>query len=171
MSPTKSLCSERTRDWKKKFSPLNLNVEEMTGDSDASTLKAVQTADIIVTTPEKWDSMTRKWKDHEKLVQLIKLILIDEVHMLTNSRGPTLEAVVSRMKSVGTEIRFIALSATVPNSEDIAMWLGKNSANQHLPAAREVFGEEFRPVPLQKYVCGYEGKPNDHAFDSFLTTK
>ncbi|GAB7342831.1 hypothetical protein MBLNU457_g0958t2 [Dothideomycetes sp. NU457] len=171
MSPTKSLCSERTRDWKKKFSPLNLNVEEMTGDSDASTLRAVQTADIIVTTPEKWDSMTRKWKDHEKLVRLIKLILIDEVHMLTTSRGPTLEAVVSRMKSVGTEIRFVALSATVPNSEDIATWLGRDSASQQVPAAREVFGDEFRPVPLQKYVCGYEAKSNDFAFDSFLTTK
>jgi len=171
MAPTKSLCSERSRDWKKRFSPLNLTVEEMTGDSDSVTLRAVQTADVIVTTPEKWDSMTRKWKDHEKLVQLIKLILIDEVHILTNNRGATLEAVVSRMKSVGSEIRFIALSATVPNSQDIAAWLGKNSANQHLPATREVFGEKFRPVPLQKHVCGYESKGNDYAFDSFLTKK
>ncbi|KAI7341537.1 P-loop containing nucleoside triphosphate hydrolase protein [Hortaea werneckii] len=109
---------------------------------------------IIVTTPEKWDSMTRKWKDHQKLMQMVKLFLIDEVHMLKDDRGATLEAVVSRMKSVGSNVRFIALSATVPNSEDIAKWLGKDHVNTYLPAVRECFGEEFRPVRLQKHVLG-----------------
>ncbi|MFL5587016.1 MAG: DEAD/DEAH box helicase, partial [Ktedonobacteraceae bacterium] len=62
--------------------------------------------------------------DHVKLMQLVKLFLLDEVHVLKDSRGATLEAVVSRMKSIGSNVRFVALSATVPNSEDIATWLG-----------------------------------------------
>ncbi len=170
-APTKSLCAERVRDWEKKFSHLTLTCAELTGDTDASEMKKVGNAAIIVTTPEKWDSITRKWKDYIKLLQMVKLFLIDEVHILKDARGATLEAVVSRMKSIGTSVRFVALSATVPNSQDIAIWLGKDHSNGHLPAHRETFEEEFRPVQLQKHVYGYTGNPNDFAFDSILDGK
>ena len=171
MAPTKSLCSERQRDWQLKFRSLGLECAELTGDTDQAHLRNVQSANIIITTPEKWDSMTRKWKDHAKLMQLVKLFLIDEVHILKETRGATLEAVVSRMKSVGSNVRFVSLSATVPNSEDIATWLGKDSNNQHLPAHRERFGEEFRPVKLQKHVYGISFRGNDFAFDSICDAK
>jgi ATP-dependent DNA helicase HFM1/MER3 len=170
-APTKSLCSERSRDWQQKFQVLNLRCAELTGDTDAAEMRRVGDATIIVTTPEKWDSITRKWKDYIKLLQMVKLFLIDEVHILKDSRGATLEAVVSRMKSIGANVRFVALSATVPNSHDIAVWLGKDHTNQHLPAHRETFGEEYRPVKLQKHVHGFECNTNDFAFDSFLDGK
>ena len=166
MAPTKSLCSERQRDWQAKFAALDLRCAELTGDTDHGHLRSVQSANIVITTPEKWDSITRKWKDHLKLMQMVKLFLIDEVHILKDSRGATLEAVVSRMKSVRSNVRFVALSATVPNSNDIATWLGKDPNNQHSPAPREVFGEEFRPVKLQKHVVGLPFKGNDFAFES-----
>jgi len=111
-APTKSLCSERQRDWQAKFAPFDLQVAELTGDSDLAQTRNVQHASIIITTPEKWDSMTRKWKDHVKLMQMVKLFLIDEVHILKEDRGATLEAIVSRMKSIGSDLRFVALSAT-----------------------------------------------------------
>lgn len=171
-APTKSLCSERVRDWSKKFSHLNLACAELTGDTGFNEMRNIGNASIIVTTPEKWDSVTRKWKDHIKLLQLVKLFLIDEVHTLKDDvRGATLEAVVSRMKSIGTNVRFVALSATVPNSEDVAQWLGKNHTSGHLPAHREKFGEEFRPVKLQKHVHGYESSSNGFAFDAMLDKK
>lgn len=45
--------------------------------------------------------LTRRWKDHRSLVEVIKLFLIDEVHILNDElRGPVLEAVVSRMKTI-----------------------------------------------------------------------
>ena len=171
MAPTKSLCSERCRDWQAKFTSMDLQCAELTGDTDQAQLRNVQNANIIITTPEKWDSMTRKWKDHSKLVQLVKLFLIDEVHILRDTRGATLEAVVSRMKSVGSNVRFIALSATVPNSDDIAAWIGKDSVAQHLPAVRERFGEEFRPVKLQKFVYGFACNGNDFLFERVLDSK
>ena len=171
MAPTKSLCSERQRDWQTKFTSLGLKCAELTGDTDQRQLRNIQNANVIITTPEKWDSMTRKWKDHTRLMQLVKLFLIDEVHILKDNRGATLEAVVSRMKSVGSSVRFIALSATVPNSEDIATWLGKDYTNQHLPAQRENFGESFRPVKLQKFVYGLPSKVNDFAFDTACDQK
>lgn len=170
-APTKSLCSERQRDWQAKFAHLDLKCAELTGDTESTQMRDVQHASIIITTPEKWDSMTRKWKDHQKLMQLVKLFLIDEVHILKEDRGATLEAVVSRMKGLGTDVRFVALSATVPNSQDIATWLGKNHNTPHVPAPLEKFGEEFRPVKLQKHVCGYQNAMNDFAFDSFLNGK
>jgi len=129
------------RDWTKKFSHLNLPCAELTGDTSQSEMNKVRNASIIVTTPEKWDSITRKWKDYVKLLELVKLFLIDEVHILKDTRGATLEAVVSRMKSIGTNVRFVVLSATVPNSEDIALWLGRDHTNKHIPAHRETFGE------------------------------
>ena len=96
---------------------------------------------------------------------------IDEVHILKEARGATLEAVVSRMKSVGSAVRFVALSATVPNLEDIAQWLGKCHTDQHLPAYREHFGEEFRPVKLQKFVYGIGYRGNDFGFEGACDPK
>ena len=170
-APTKSLCSERFQDWNQKFTNLGLKCAELTGDTPSSQLRDVQSASIIVTTPEKWDSVTRKWRDHARLMQMVKLFLIDEVHILRDIRGATLEAVVSRMKSVGGEVRFVALSATVPNSDDIATWIGKNSNNPQLPAHREVFGEEYRPVKLEKLVYGFPSRNNDFIFDKVLNPR
>lgn len=171
-APTKALCSERQRDWGRKFAQVGLTCAELTGDSDAIDLRNVQSANIIITTPEKWDSTTRKWKDHEKLMRLIKLFFIDEVHILNDDRGAVLEVVVSRMKSIGTDVRFIALSATVPNLHDVAAWLGKSAAEPYMPASNEKLGEQFRPVKSRKHVCGYMfNSSNDFAFEKQLDTK
>lgn len=51
---------------------------------------------IIITTPEKWDSITRKWREHKDFVKLVRLFMIDEVHLLNDeTRGATLEAIVN----------------------------------------------------------------------------
>lgn len=69
---------------------------------------------IIITTPEKWDMVTRRWREHSQLVEVIKLFLIDEVHILNDqTRGPVLEAVVSRMKTIevlSLSLFFVCLS-------------------------------------------------------------
>uniref|UniRef100_A0A8C8ZZL3 Helicase for meiosis 1 n=1 Tax=Prolemur simus TaxID=1328070 RepID=A0A8C8ZZL3_PROSS len=132
MAPIKALCSQRFDDWKEKFGPIGLNCKELTGDTVMDDLFEIQHAHIIMTTPEKWDSMTRKWRDNS-LVQLVRLFLIDEVHVVKDeNRGPTLEVVVSRMKTVQSvsqtlknistviPVRFVAVSATIPNAEDVS---------------------------------------------------
>ena len=171
-APTKALCSERSRDWEMKFGPVGIHCAELTGDISRNQMGRVRQATIIATTPEKWDSITRNWDDHHKLLQLIRLFLIDEVHILRDPRGATLEAVVSRMKTIGAEVRFVALSATIPNSEDVALWLGRSHTVQDRPAHRETFGEEMRPVKLQKFVYGTESRnTNPFAFDRTLDAK
>ena len=78
-APTKALCSERKKDWEIKFRSLDLKCEEVTGDTDRDILPKVQSSDIIITTPEKWDSMTRRWHDHKRLFELVKLFLVSPV--------------------------------------------------------------------------------------------
>lgn len=170
IAPTKSLCLEREKDWGSKFSSFGLSVGALTSDTSFLETDKVKKASIIITTPEKWDLMTRKWADYSKLFKLIKLLLIDEIHILRDNRGSTLEVVVTRMKKICRPLRIIALSATVPNIQDVSGWIKFNS-NSDLNAVTLVFGEEYRPVKLEKFVYGYKQTMNDFVFDSFLNSK
>jgi replicative superfamily II helicase len=74
IAPTKSLCSERTSDWKSKFAPLGWDVVELTGDTTSlGSLRDIGDARIVVTTPEKWDVVTRRWRGNEKIMDKFKL--------------------------------------------------------------------------------------------------
>ncbi|KAI3375127.1 hypothetical protein L3Q82_021643, partial [Scortum barcoo] len=171
MAPIKALCSQCFESWKKKFGPLGLSCKELTGDTEIDDFFEIQDSHIILTTPEKWDSMTRKWKDN-CLLQLIRLFLIDEVHVVKDAtRGATLEVVVSRMKAVhayrtaqspetGLSMRFVAVSATIPNISDIADWLSNESG----PATYLDMDESHRPVKLRKVVLGFPCSPNQTEF-------
>lgn len=68
--PRQALCQQTLEDWNLKFSPLGVRLSELTSDSTSysGSLRDLASADIIVTTPEKWDSVTRRWKDHAFLV-------------------------------------------------------------------------------------------------------
>lgn len=63
-------------DWERKFATLGLVCTELTGDTQQAQLRNVKSGDIIITTPEKWDSMTRRWEDHKKLLELVRLFLV-----------------------------------------------------------------------------------------------
>lgn len=51
LAPTKSLCSERVRDWKTRFGKIKCNILEMTGDAQVFTRQDVADARVIVATP------------------------------------------------------------------------------------------------------------------------
>ncbi|XP_064613087.1 probable ATP-dependent DNA helicase HFM1 [Liolophura sinensis] len=180
MAPIKALCSERYLDWRDKFEPFGLKCKELTGDTEVDDYFQLQEANIVTTTPEKWDSMTRKWRDNKSLVQMVRLFLIDEVHVLNDdTRGATMEAVISRMKTVQSALswtnqpamamRFIAISATIPNIEDIAEWLGSGEDS----AVFHSLGEKYRPVRLRRVVLGYNCSQDssDFKFDISLNYK
>jgi ATP-dependent DNA helicase HFM1/MER3 len=65
---------------------------------------------------------------------------------------------VSRMKTLHRAIRCIAVSATIPNANDVAEWLGDKGSEgtdiQH-PAMLLEFDDSYRPVPLKRVVLGY----------------
>lgn len=95
----------------------------------------IDIANIILSTPEKWDSITRKNYLN------VDLLLVDEIHTIdTSTRGATLEAVISRMKMIDTQLRIVAISATIPNVEDIAQWLNTK------PECILKFDASYRPI-------------------------
>jgi hypothetical protein len=105
IAPSKALSEERYHDWTKRLSALNLGIEVamITGENNekGGWHQDLMSAHLILTTPEKWDSITRKWTDIFFLLASVKLLLVDEVHLLgDDSRGSCLEAVLSRMKSI-----------------------------------------------------------------------
>lgn len=56
---------------------------------------------MLVLTPEKWDVMTRK-DSETSLARLMRLLIIDEVHLLHDDRGPVIETIVARtLRQVG----------------------------------------------------------------------
>ncbi|KAK9467138.1 Sec63 Brl domain-containing protein [Lipomyces arxii] len=172
IAPTKALSYERYQDWSVRFTIIGLKCGLLTGDTPLEELEIVKKSDIIITTPEKWDSTTRRWNDYDRLMKLVKLVLIDEVHILKDTRGATLETLVSRMKYISPHSRFVALSATIPNSNDIAEWLGKSQNSRSAPAHLFTFGNEFRPVKLDVRVCGYHTQAtNPFHIDKMYTRK
>jgi len=49
---------------------------ELTGDSEGADITIMRDNEVIVTTPEKWDSVTRKARDHGRRVKSINLLLV-----------------------------------------------------------------------------------------------
>ena len=162
LAPIKSLCHEKYTEWSRKFSK-KLSVTEVTGDSLDGGIDLLLSSHIAVGTPEKIDFLSRQKLEYLKK---IRLLLIDEIHMLNyEERGATLEAIVSRIMSLNSAVRIIAVSATIPNIYEVGEWLRCPSQ------AVCVFGEEYRPVKLNKVVNGYPHSGNPFTFERILNFK
>lgn len=99
LGPLKALTYEKEEKWGNIFGKLGYKVYITTGDEEISPYEA-NASEIIVSTPEKWDSTSRKWnKRGYNFVNNVSLIVIDEAHLLdSDNRGGVLEAIVSRMR-------------------------------------------------------------------------
>ncbi|KAL2874482.1 putative steryl acetyl hydrolase mug81 [Colletotrichum sp. CLE4] len=161
VAPMKALAAEITEKLGKRLAWLGIKCREFTGDMHLTKAEIVQTQ-IIVTTPEKWDVVTRKGTGDTELVQKVRLLIIDEVHMLHDERGAVLESLVARterqVESTQSLIRIVGLSATLPNYVDVADFL---KVNRH--AGMFYFDASFRPVPLEQHFIGVKGKAGSKA--------
>jgi activating signal cointegrator complex subunit 3 len=159
IAPMKALAQEVVEKFSSKLKPLGLIVRELTGDMQLTRAEA-QSANVIVTTPEKWDVVTRKsGNDENSLGNQCGLLIIDEVHLLADERGAVIESVVSRLhrlvESRQRQLRIVALSATLPNYRDVAEFL------QVPERGLFYFGPEHRPVPLEQTFIGVTGRVKD----------
>lgn len=156
VAPMKALAAEITQKLGSRLAWLGIQVREFTGDMHLTKKEIVQTQ-IIVTTPEKWDVVTRKGTGDTELVQKVRLLIIDEVHMLHDDRGAVLESLVARterqVESTQSLIRIVGLSATLPNYVDVADFLKVNRY-----AGLFYFDASFRPVPLEQHFIGVKGR-------------
>jgi helicase len=144
LSPLRALASEKFLEFKKleKLSIGNkIKVGISTGDFENAE-KKLEKNNILILTNEKMDSIIRhgvEWIDE------IGLVISDEIHLIgDDSRGPTLEMILTQLKRLEHKPQILGLSATITNSNEIAEWLGCNLVNN-----------EWRPVPLSEGV--YDG--------------
>lgn len=126
VAPMKALAAEITRKFGKRLQWLGINVRELTGDMQLTRAEINETQ-IIVTTPEKWDVVTRKPTGEGELASKVRLLIIDEVHLLNEERGAVIETIVARtlrqVESSQSLIRIVGLSATLPNYIDVSDFL------------------------------------------------
>lgn len=158
IAPMRALTNEKESEWNSTFKKIGFNLYVVSGERELSEKLAME-SDIIITTPEKWDSATRKYKtDRFAFVRDISCVIIDEVHLIDSDvRGGTLEVLISRIKRINKDkpLRIIALSATMPNIEDVAEWIGADE--------KEIlkFDDSYRPVKLETDIFAYEPKESE----------
>ncbi|KAG6837982.1 hypothetical protein H0H93_008376 [Arthromyces matolae] len=138
-APMKALASEIVRKLSKRLSWLSIQVRELTGDMQMTKAEIAQTQ-IIVTTPEKWDVVTRKPTGEGELAASLKLLIIDEVHLLNEERGAVIETIVART------LRQVLL-AFILTLVGVSKYKGLF-----------YFDSSFRPVPLEQHFIGIKGK-------------
>ncbi|ERN04114.1 hypothetical protein AMTR_s00077p00041320 [Amborella trichopoda] len=133
IAPMEALAEERYRDWEQKFGKgLGLRVVKLTGET-ATDLKLLEKAQIIISTPKKWDALSRRWKQW-KHVQQVSLFIVDELHLIGGQGGPVLEVIISRMSKC----------------KDLGEWIGANSHGLFN------FPPGVRPVPLEIHIQGVD---------------
>lgn len=155
IAPMKALVRERIEDWKIRIEKkLGKKVVELTGDVTPDA-KAIRESSVIVTTPEKWDGISRSWQTRD-YVRDVALIIIDEIHLLGEDRGPVLEVIVSRTNFIASHtsrtLRIVGLSTALANAKDLANWLGIGQMGLYN------FKPSVRPVPLSVHINGFPGK-------------
>ncbi|XP_076060028.1 U5 small nuclear ribonucleoprotein l(3)72Ab [Oratosquilla oratoria] len=155
VAPMRSLVTEMTQNFSKRLEPYGIKVGELTGDHQLTREQIMETQ-IIVCTPEKWDVITRRGGERA-YTQLVRLIIFDEIHLLHDERGPVLEGLVARTlrnaETTGDAVRLVGLSATLPNYEDVAVFLRVN-----IKTGLFFFDNSFRPVPLAQQYIGITEK-------------
>jgi len=139
--PLRALASEKYKDFKK-WEKLGFRVELQMGDLDAKFLPQKNTADILIATAEKCDSILRS---RPTWFRDVKLLVVDEIHLITTDRGPTYEILIAKFKKMFKDIQLLGLSATVGNADELAEWLGA-----------KLLKSDWRPVKLTQRI--EEGK-------------
>ncbi|TVU47944.1 hypothetical protein EJB05_07562, partial [Eragrostis curvula] len=185
IAPLKAIVRERMNDWRKRLvNQLGKKMVEMTGDFTPD-LMALLSADIIISTPEKWDGISRSWHSRSYVMK-VGLMILDEIHLLGADRGPILEACFLELTYKIHSFLLIALSVnrnrnrTVfqvivsrmryisSQTERSIRFVGLSTA---LANARDLadwlgvmddglfnFKPSVRPVPLEVHIQGYPGK-------------
>ncbi|MEC4847718.1 MAG: DEAD/DEAH box helicase [Nitrosarchaeum sp.] len=141
LSPLRALASEKFTEFKK-LEKIDLGkkikVGISTGDFE-NIEKNLEKNNVLVLTNEKMDSIIRhgaEWIDE------IGLVIADEIHLIGDeSRGPTLEMILTKLKLLESKPQILGLSATITNSDELANWLDCTLVKN-----------DWRPVPLSEGV-------------------
>nr|UXY88133.1 U5snrnp200 [Cryptomonas curvata] len=155
IAPFKTIIKEKIIYFEQSLSFLGLKVTELTGDF-AIMQKEFDSSNIIIGTPEKIDLFTRE-KQKKKFFSQIRLLIIDEIHLLAEERGPILEQIILRFlldsSDYNKDCRIIGLSATLPNYQDIGKFIYANSIKSIY-----YFDDLYREIPTNYLLVAFKKK-------------
>ncbi|MCD6434162.1 MAG: DEAD/DEAH box helicase, partial [Candidatus Diapherotrites archaeon] len=135
--PLRALASEHFRDFRRKYRKYGIKIAISTGDFDSSS-RYLSNYDVIFLTYEKLDSLQRH---NASWLHDVALLVVDEIHTISSSRGPTLEVAITKQMLNNKQLQILALSATIPNAKEIAKWLNA-----------KLIKSDYRPIPLKEGV-------------------
>ncbi|MFH0876459.1 MAG: DEAD/DEAH box helicase [archaeon] len=132
--PLVALASEKYHEFKEKYKDIRVGIA--TGDLDSGDFY-LEKNDLIICTSEKLDSLMRH---NTPWIRQLSTIIVDEIHLLNDpSRGPTLEVILTLLKTKLKNVQIIGLSATIGNPKELADWLNA-----------ELVVDDWRPVELHQ---------------------
>ncbi|WAI02472.1 ATP-dependent DNA helicase [Methanogenium organophilum] len=133
--PLKALATEKAHEFANKGCAIGV----ATGDYDQKEAR-LGANDIVIATSEKVDSLLR---NGAPWLSRVSCLVVDEVHLIDDeSRGPTLEMVITKLRHATPNMQVIALSATIGNPKELAGWLGA-----------DLITSDWRPVDLREGIC------------------
>ena len=148
VGPLKALAKEKEQDWTGDAHHFHgEKTAIITGDYRLTEkrVKEIDESGLIVMTPEMLASRCRNHKSEKStFLQNVGTIVFDESHLLTvPSRGDHIEVALMKMADINPNVRFVLLSATMPNVDEICGWVSKitNRDTYYLES-------EYRPCPL-----------------------
>ncbi len=148
LSPLVALANQKYHEYRDKYEALGLRVAIRVGMSSIDVGDEalvivddeVSDADIIVASYEGFDYLLRSGKGDQ--FGDVGVVVIDEIQMVADEdRGPELDGLISRIRTLFPKAQLVALSATVGNPKELAQEL------QLVPVILR-----GRPVPLQRHL-------------------
>ncbi len=134
-APIKALSNQKFKDFKQDYGSENIGI--MTGD-----IVINPSAPILIMTTEIYRNMLLA---RDPLVSEIEYVVFDEIHYMSDPERGTVweEAIIFSPP----HIRFLCLSATIPNAKEFASWIQAIKNHQV-----EVIRYAKRAVPLHHFV-------------------
>ncbi|CAG9478259.1 unnamed protein product [Plasmodium vivax] len=132
-SPIKALSNQKYRDLSEEFKDVGLITGDISINTDASII--VMTTEILRSMLYRGSSLTKE----------VKWVIFDEIHyMRDRDRGVIWEETIILLPLM---VRFIFLSATIPNGIQFAEWVSSIKSQ-----ACHIVYTDYRPTPLQHYI-------------------
>lgn len=138
ISPYRALSNEIEQTFRNSLGKIGFNISNFYGGFEYNLHDEdfVENCDILILTPEKFDTLIRL---NNNIKENIGLIIIDEGHIIGNPEGKyyktidkrslNLEFFILRLKNLFPYVRLIFISGVLPNVEDFSNWLTKNPKN------------------------------------------
>lgn len=157
LAPLRALAKEKIDDWTSSASVFNgCKISICTGDYRLTEQrhKELEEADLIIMTSEMLNSRCRNLQSEKnEFLKDCGTLVVDESHLLTvPGRGDHLEVGLMKFAQIAKDPRIVFLSATMPNVDQIADWVGCSLVKKDTYLVKS----EYRPCPLEIHYEEYE---------------